>query len=308
LWRDHSRDLRVSMLEVAQRDEDFERLVAFIRRYGHDLFNARFLTPSNLRAVLQRGIGAWLDDLRNDADPLHPVLLAEELGDKISSAEAERCLHLVINTLLENFDHLRDYNQTTTQSDYGENLYQLFEFLRLKAGYERAAWQFRPLLIVHEVLARQHSNAAALWRVMAQQITRPVADKFENELRELEKKHGMRLVTIAQRFEERFVKPMELDRLVALVAMALEQAPERLNVEEPSELERAIEPLAQTPSGVGLDVPAWILRLEQELQRVETARSALVALAETLLQVPHVDVPLENLLRQFENWQSWAQD
>jgi len=308
LWRDHSRDLRVSMLEVAQRDEDFDRLVAFIRRYGHDLFNARFLTPSNLRAVLQRGIGAWLDDLRDDADPLHPVLLAEELGDKISRAEAERCLHLVINTLLENFDHLRDYNQTTTQSDYGENLYQLFEFLRLKAGYERAAWQFRPLLIVHEVLARQHSAAAALWRVMAQQITRPVADKFEHELRELEKKHGMRLVTIAQRFEERFVKPMELDRLVALVAVALEEAPERLDAEEPSELEQAIEPLAQTPSGVGLDVPGWILRLEQELQRVETARSALVALAETLLQVPHVDVPLENLLRQFEDWQSWAQD
>ena len=60
-----------------------------------------------------------------------------------------------------------------------------------------------------------------------------------------------------------------------------------------------------TPSGVGLDVPAWILRLEQELHRVETAKSALVSLAETLLQVPRVEVPFEGVLEQFENWEKW---
>ena len=35
------------------------------------------------------------------------------------------------------------------------------------------------------------------------------------------------------------------------------------------------------PTGVGLDVPHWILRLEGEVQRVRTSKTALVSLAET---------------------------
>jgi hypothetical protein len=59
---------------------------------------------------------------------------------------------------------------------------------------------------------------------------------------------------------------------------------------------------------VGLDAPPWIVRLEQELNRVETAKSALVTLAETLLQVPRVEAPFEQVVKQFENWEQWTRD
>ena len=48
-----------------------------------------------------------------------------------------------------------DYNATTTQSDYGDNLHRLFDYLRLKARYDRAAWLLKPLNLVHETLARR---------------------------------------------------------------------------------------------------------------------------------------------------------
>ena len=71
-----------------------------------------------------------------------------------------RRLELVLQAVVENYEEYKDYNTTTTQSDYGENLHVLLDFLRLKAGYERHAWQFRPLVLAHEVLAR-HGRAAA---------------------------------------------------------------------------------------------------------------------------------------------------
>ena len=74
-------------------------------------------------------------------------------------------LSLVIEAVVENYDQYRDYNSTTTQSDRGEKLYTLLDFLRLQSGYDRVAWNLRPVMTVHEVLLR-HSrhDAARRWR------------------------------------------------------------------------------------------------------------------------------------------------
>jgi hypothetical protein len=218
--------------------------------------------------------------------------------------------------IIENYDHYRDYNTTTTQSDYGENLYQLFGFLRLKASYERAAWQLRPLNLVHEVLARKHGATAELWRRQVEELSRQAADDHLKELARLERVHGMRLATIADRLEERFVRPMALDGLCAMIEPAMLQAPELLAVPggkpaavDPDPLlplEAALQPFAATPTGVGLDVPHWILRLESEVQRVRTSKTALVSLAETLFQVPKVEVPFTQLADQLRDWKKLA--
>src|SRR5438094_10193769 len=111
---------------------------------------------------------------------------------------------IILQALIENYDHYRDYNTTTRQSDYGENLYQLLDFLRLKASYERNAWQLRPLNLVHEVLAKKHSAAAQLWRKQVQELSRQTAEDQLKELAWLEKMHGMRLATIPDRLEAGF--------------------------------------------------------------------------------------------------------
>ncbi len=187
-WIDHSEGVRVATLELVQAEADWQRLGDFIRRYGRDLFTPRFLALANLRGIRQRGIGAWLEQLRNDAEQSSTIRLAEELDRNIAKADAERLLFVILQTLIDNYEHLRDYNQTAAQSDYGDNLYQLFDFLRLKASYDRTAWRLRPVTIVHEVLARHDGAAAALWREQVEELTAEPAQGHLNELARLERR------------------------------------------------------------------------------------------------------------------------
>jgi hypothetical protein len=302
-WRDHSQTLRVATLELITHERDWAKMTDFIKRYGRELFHAKFLAMANLRGILLRGIGAYLKDLQTEPDPLHPLQLIDDLDNGMARDEAERILQIILQTLIENYDHLRDYNATTTQSDYGDNLHRLFDYLRLKARYDRAAWLLRPLNLVHETLARRDGATAALWRERVEDITRESAQKYVEELAKLEKTHGIRLATIRDRIEERFVQPMVLDRLCALIEPALEHADATLGQDEVSPLEKELEPFATTPSGVGLDVPAWLVRLQNELERVHTSQSDLGNLAETMFHVPKLAVPFESLVEQLDDWQ-----
>jgi len=307
-WRDHSQTLRVATLELITQDRDWAKLTEFIKRYGRELFHAKFLAMANIRGILLRGVGAHLQDLQAEPDPLHPLKLLDELDRGIPRDEAERILQIILQTLVENYDHLRDYNATTTQSDYGDNLHRLFDYLRLKSRYDRAAWLLKPLGLVHETLARRDAIAATLWQARVEDITRDSAEKYVSELAKLEKTHGIRLATIRDRIEERFVQPLVLDRLCAMIEPALEQAPAWLGKTEPSPLEKELEPFATTPSGVGLDVPPWLVRLQNELERARMSKSDLGNLAETVFQVPKTVVTFESLIAQLRDWDKRPQD
>ncbi len=210
--------------------------------------------------------------------------------------------------LIENYDHLRDYNATTTQSDYGDNLHRLFDYLRLKARYERASWLLRPLNLVHEILAKRDGSAAALWRQRVEAITHESADKYLEELTRIERAHGIRLTTIRDRLEERFVKPLVLDRLCALIEPALAHAEQSLGYHDISPLEKELTPIATTPSGVGLDVPGWLIRLQTELERVRTSQSDLSHLAETMFHVPKTPLAFEPLVEQLRDWEKRSRE
>jgi hypothetical protein len=307
-WRDHSQTLRVATLEMITQDKDWLKLVEFIKRYGRELFHARFLALANLRGILLRGVGPYLEDLEKEPDPLHPLRLLDDLDREISRPDAERVLQTILQTLIENHDHLRDYNATTTQSDYGDNIHRLFDYLRLKARYERASWLLRPLNLVHEILAKRDGSAAALWRQRVEAITREAADKYLEELTRLERSHGIRLTTIRDRLEERFVKPLVLDRLCALIEPALTHAQQKLGSDDISPLEKELTPFATTPSGVGLDVPGWLLRLQTELERVRTSQTDLSHLAETMFHVPKTPFAFEPLVDQLRDWEKRSRE
>jgi hypothetical protein len=302
LWVQHSRTLRVAVLEAVATEAEWIALRDFIRRYGSDLFHARFMTLGNLRGVVHRGVGAYLDYLAENEDPLHPVLLVEELDRKIKRADAERRFQTVLQAVIENYEEYKDYNTTTPQSDYGENLHALLEFLRLKASYERHAWQLRPLALAHEVLARRQSRAAESWQEQVTQLTRERAARHLEELTRLEKEHGMHLRTVADRLGERFVKPLALDRLCAMIEPAMAEARRGGPGEAFAQLERELESYTETTTGVGLDVPHWLRRLEAEVNRVQQGRTVIANLAENLFQIPRVPVPFDELRQQFEGW------
>jgi hypothetical protein len=276
-WLEHSRSLRLSVLEKVSDKQRWQSLVAFIERYGHELFTPRFLNLGNLRAILHQGVEAYLRQLK-DRGPEpgeEPPLLVRELGAELPWPAAVEQLGLVIEAIVENYGEYKDFNSTTTQSDRGELLYVLLDFLRLKASYDRFAWNLRPLVVAHEALARRGpTSAAELWRQAIAERTDEVAQRHLQKLDELVRRHGARLPTVADRLHERFLKPLAIDRVRARIGPAMQDARRGSSSGAFELLEQELAEFAENPTGAGLDVPAWISALEQEADRVASARFA----------------------------------
>ncbi len=302
LWIDHARSLQLSTLETIRSETDWAALRDFIKRYGGDLFDTRFLTLGNIRGILHRGIATWLEYMRENPDPLHPVKLLDDLGERISLEQAASRLHVILQAVVENYEEYKDFNATTTQSDYGDRLHILLDFLRLKASYERHAWHFRPVTLAHDMLARSgQADAAVGWEEAFAELAQEPAAQHLDELARLEGDHRVRLSTVADRLREGFVKPLALDRLCALIEPAMQEG--RSAGARPSfeRLLRSLQPFTATPTGVGLDVPGWLRRLETEVQRVRTTHSAVAVLAEGLFQTPQRSVGLEEVQQQLQD-------
>jgi hypothetical protein len=303
-WVEHSQTLQLSTLETVATEDDWQALGNFIRTYGRDIFHAKFMTLANLRGILHRGVDAYLNYLRDNLDPLQPVQLIEDLDVRIPRRDALRWLQVTLHTLVENYEEYKDYNTTTPQSDYGDNLYLLLEFLRVKAAYERQAWRLRPLVQAHEVLARRHRlDLAASWAEAFRRLTEELASQYSERLAATERTHGMTLGTVADRVNERFIKPLALDRLCALIEPAMREARRGAPGRSFGRLEKELEPLTSSPIGVGLDVPQWLRRLEGEVQRVRAAQSTIAELAEGFLGVPRKPLPLTELRQQLDDWE-----
>jgi hypothetical protein len=300
LWIAHSQTLRLSALESVGEDADWQPLRDFITRYGGDLFTAQFLTLANLRGVLHRGLAPFLDGLIADADPNHPPAIVEDLqSDRLPRAAAVRHLQTVLQAVIENYEEYRDYNTTTTQSDYGENLHQFLDLLRVKVAYERYAWRMRPLVLAHEVLCRHgEAGAAERWRQSVAGFTHRLASDLLADLGRREQESGIRLRTVRDRLEERFRQPLLVDQLCAAVAPALREAAETGGVAGPAfrALEGLLAAFTASPSGVGLDVPHWLRRLEAEVQR-QWAEAGRPGRAEATAALTP-----EELRRQLEQW------
>lgn len=271
LWNDHSQSLRLSILEAVTEEEDWATVRDFTKAYGGDLFTVPFLGLSNMRGILARGVSAWLDYEAENADPnKRPKLIdAWEEGD-IDRARTARAAEVVLQALVEHYDEYRDYNTTTTQSDYGENLHILLDFLRLKVKYDRVAWRMRPFALAHEVLCRRgHYELAARWRDFIASRTRQASEQMLEELKKKETRYAIRLRTVRDRLEERFILPLEIDRAAALIGPAAEAARDGEGDENPAfvSLLVAMSPLRETVSGVGLEVPAWVRRMEEALRK-----------------------------------------
>jgi hypothetical protein len=306
LWIEHSRSLQLSVLEAAGGETEWRAVRAFIQRFGAELFHAKFMTLSNLRGILHRGVGTYLDYLRENADPLRPLILLQELDRGTQRREeVVRRLELILHAVIENYEEYKDYNATTTQSDYGENLWVLLEFLRLKVAYDRNAWQFKPMVMAHEVLAKRgRPGAAQRWEQALGQYTQDLAGQHLQALERLERERSVRLGTVRDRLNERFLKPLALDRLAALIEPAMDAA---RTVPPPGEafarLLEELQPHVANPVGVGLDVPYWLRRLEMEVHRVEASQTTIASLAEHFFRVPRRPLSLDEVLRQLNEWQ-----
>ncbi len=215
-WLMHSGGVRLSVLETVNSQEQWRHLKRFVERYGGDLFTQRFMSMGNLRGILHQGVKEYLQTLRDQPDSDEPFRLLGELDSAISLDEAAHWLEVAVEAAVENYGEYIDYNSITTQSDRGEMLYTLLDFLRLRVSYDRLAWNLRPVLLAHRVLVRcGRHQAAENWRQAVAERTATIADEHWERFERLCKKYGMRLPSVAETLSERFIRPLEIDRLCA---------------------------------------------------------------------------------------------
>jgi hypothetical protein len=303
LWLKHSATMRLSSVELLKEAASWKEVRGFIRTYGGDLFHPRVLTMGNLRGILQRGADAYLDYLIDNEDPLHPVKLLEDLDTKISREDAVECLELILRCIVEKFERFIEYNTTTTQSDYGERLDALLDFLRLETEYERHAWNLFPFELAHQVLARTgHTRAAETWEKVLKSRTSSIARELLQKLKRLEKKHGLRLPGITDRLNERFVKPLVLDRILALVRPAVRAASQPGEKAHFEQLRVEIEAYLDSSSGSALELQPWLQSLVDE---VETAVSERGSDAPALDESATVEISVTwaQLEKQLDDWE-----
>jgi hypothetical protein len=218
------------------------------------------------------------------------------LGGAISRDDAARWLTLAIESIVENYREYRDYNTTTTHSDHGELLYTLIDFLRLRASYDRVAWNLRPVVMAHEILVRENRSVAAeLWQQALAERTAETADANLARFDELCNQYGVRLPSVAERLGERFTRPLAIDRLRALVGPAI--AAETSDRGPITALKQEIASLAQEPAGAGLDLPDWLDALEEEVSMVRCKQRHRHA---------HEDAP-RRIVQVRLSWDDWQQ-
>lgn len=302
-WLKHSRTLRLSVLEKANDKRTWLKLVEFVERYGPELFSQRFLNLSNIRAILHQGVANWFQWLADTEAGQVDLRLLNELDHEIPRSEAIERLTLILEAIVENYGEYRDYNSTTTQSDRGELLYSLLDFLRLRARYDRVCWNLKPVVLAHEILVRRgQKQAAQVWRRALRERIGEEADKFHQKLVDLQKKYAMQMPSIADRISERFLRPLSIDRLCALVKPAADEARKEGARPNYRMLKVEIESLTREPSGVGFDIPAWLVALEEEVQRATDPRHHRNGFDDLEAAVPYLRMSRESAQQQIDEW------
>ncbi len=267
LWLDHSRTLRLSVLEKVNDKKSWERLVDFIGKYGAGLFTQHFLHLANIRAILHQGVDHWLAQVQQSPNP-PDLRLFDEIGDGIPRQKAVRYLTLVLESVIENYNEYRDYNTTTTQSDHGESLYTFLDFLRLRGRYDRVCWNLKPVIWAHRILVNDQENGVArMWRRSLTDRVGPEANKYLAKLESLRNKYSMRMESVGRRLEGRFGHQMQIDRLRALVGPAMADPDSRSSYRTFELLQHEAQAFSRSTIGVGIDLPAWLAALEHEVEQ-----------------------------------------
>jgi hypothetical protein len=321
-WTTHARQLRLSVLERVRDDKSFQVVKEFIKHYGNGLFTQHLLTPSSLRSILRGGVRPYLErlikqeaagtdwrisDSNEDggSNQPGPVKLIEAINTgEISLKQATSRLRLILESVAENHSEYRDWNSTTTQSDRGDYLYVLLEFLRIKAEYERIVWTLRPVSMAHRVLVQSGATeAASAWRQRMEEETVGTANDLIERLSVLQQKTGVRLASVSDRVQRPFTAMLEQDEIESLVEPAVRE----LLVGEPEgaggQLETHAEEFLGVATGSGVEVPDWLDRLSVTVDRVlEEAETGGIALdSERQVMPSTLAEPLH------WSWLSWSQ-
>lgn len=273
LWAQHSSSMRLSIIEELHDDDRCDEVRQFIENYGDDLFHTRMLTLGNARAIVVHGADSLLDELENNVAPYQPVRIIEDLHEgRLNRDHAIDIMEFVYESVVDSFDVFLEYNTTTTQSDYGNRLYCLLDFLRLKSLYDRFEWNHLPYHFAHDIMTRvEVGDMAALVEEELIEETRETAESLVEELQDLESSYGVRLPTLHDLISDRLIGPLQVNRMTARVARCNPELPDVSEEQAEENFELLREEIAEYMEdrlGSGIDTPEWMNSLGREQSRV----------------------------------------
>ena len=265
-WLGHSQGIRISVLESVADHRSWDEMKRFVEKYGEDLFTQHFMSFGNLRAILHEGVYSFVQTLMEMEEPeVAGRLIGDLKKGRIREDEAVGWLELILEAVAENYSEYLDYNSTTTQSDRGELLHMFLDFLRLQSSYDRVAWNLKPVFLTHEVMVRKgRDRAADLWQASVARRSQEVANNHIDLYQKLSQRYGIWLPSVRERLEERFTRPLEIDRLCAWVRPAIENRDSDEGRAAFDQLYERIDHFLSEPSSVGFDMPSWLEALQSE--------------------------------------------
>ena len=270
LWLEHSKTLRLSVLEKVHDQTRWSSLVEFVKQYGEGLLTQYFLHLGNVRAILHQGVENWIEQVETSGDAGELALFRAIEKGEISRPAVIAHLTLVLESVMENFTEYRDYNTTTTQSDRGSNMYILLDFLRLRGSYDRVRWKMKPVIWAHKILVdKKQNNVARMWRRELNSKISPKASRYIEDLEELRKRYSIQLQSVGRRIEGRFESQIQIDRLIALVKPAVAKPRTRDSRKAFDLLQHESQAFCRTTTGVGIELPPWLAALEQAVEQIQ---------------------------------------
>ena len=127
--------------------------------------------------------------------------------------------------------------------------------------------------------------------------------EFLQKLKRLERQYGMRLPGISDRLSERFVKPLSLDRILALVKPVIRDARAGKTSDAFAQFKDECERYLTTTLGSALEPQAWLQSVEEEVQQVETDEILSPGASEEPSAAARVPIDLEELQQQLAIWE-----
>ena len=270
-WISHSRQIRISPVEPLLDHNYWSEVKQFIQRYGQDIFTQQNMGFGNLRAVMHQGVEHYLRALMKIKREEGEIDIASKLLDDLEQKRipwntAARLLEIIFESIAENYSEYVDYNSTTTHSDHGDKLYMLLDMLRVQVEYDRICWRLKPVYWVHDSMIRAGCDEAALlWERAVARRSVDAADEHIRQYQRLSDKYGMWLPSVHERLQERFVRPLQIDRTCGLVLKAVRQKQRNEPETAFDALYAQIEIFAKDPMGVGFEMPEWLAALRNEV-------------------------------------------
>ena len=199
---------------------------------------------------------------------------------------------------MEYYSQYIDYNSTTTQSDKGEMLYTLLDFLRLQASYDRIVWKLMPVSTIHSALVNEGKmDVADFWlKAVAHRLNEEADSQWERYL-QLQKQYGMIMTAIGDRIGERFVRPLEVEQLCSLIEPSINEKREKKPLVSFKAFCDGVEQFARNPKGNGFELPAWLEAIEKKAQKIRNQSEEEDEMLDLSAYVKPVFLTKENLLK-----------